>query len=121
MSSESRRSGVLLYAGLAATSPAFVASSKSRGAAPATGRRFWRGTPNWGRPAPGGRTPLVVYLKRHHELPFWRGLLATIWPGGNWSPAMMEFEHLEWARKQGVPVPATVAAGELLGGWGKLQ
>jgi heptose I phosphotransferase len=81
-----------------------------------------RSTGRWRLLAPGGSgPPLVVYLKRHHGLSFWRGLLATVWPGGNWSPAMMEYEHLEWARQQGVPVPATVAAGELLGGWGQLQ
>jgi heptose I phosphotransferase len=34
---------------------------------------------------------------------------------------MQEYAHLEWARQQGVPVPATVAAGELIGPWGRLQ
>lgn len=69
----------------------------------------------------GSGRELVVYLKRHYVLPFWQGLAAMVWPGGNWSPAMMEYGHLEWARQQGVPVPATVAAGEMLGSWGKLQ
>jgi heptose I phosphotransferase len=81
-----------------------------------------RSTGRWRLPAPDGSGQrLVVYLKRHYALPFWRGLLATVWPGGNWSPAMLEYEHLEWARQQGVPVPATVAAGEFLGPWGKLE
>src|SRR5207253_2083840 len=35
----------------------------------------------------GGRR-LVVYLKRHYRLPWWRGLLALLRPGGNWSPAL---------------------------------
>lgn len=68
-----------------------------------------------------GDQRLAVYLKRHHVLPFWQGLLAAVWPGGNWSPAMAEYEHLEWARRQGVPVPATVAAGEFLDPWGRLR
>ena len=29
--------------------------------------------------------------------------------------------HLEWARRQGLPVPAVVAAGESIGPWGRLQ
>jgi hypothetical protein len=63
----------------------------------------------------------VVYLKRHYRLRFRDGWLAALWPWGAWSPAMQEHAHLEWARSQGVPVPATVAAGELVGPWGKLQ
>jgi heptose I phosphotransferase len=64
---------------------------------------------------------LAVYLKRHYRLPFWTGWLATLWPRGDWSPAMQEYRHLEWARHQGVLVPATVAAGEFVGPWGKLS
>src|SRR5258708_1825889 len=36
-----------------------------------------------------GRT-LAVYLKRHYRLPWWQGLLATLWPRGDWSPALQE-------------------------------
>jgi heptose I phosphotransferase len=64
---------------------------------------------------------LTVYLKRHYQLPWWQGLLATIWPGGDWSPAMQEWRHLEWARRQGLPVPAATAAGEWIGPRFKLQ
>jgi Lipopolysaccharide kinase (Kdo/WaaP) family len=64
---------------------------------------------------------LVVYLKRHYQLPWWQGWGATLWPGGDWSPAMQERRNLEWARQQGLPVPDVVAAGEFLGPWGKLQ
>jgi heptose I phosphotransferase len=64
---------------------------------------------------------LAVYLKRHYKLPWWRGLLATLWPRGNWSPAFAEAEHLERARALGVPVPAVVAAAEYLAPWGNLQ
>src|SRR5262249_28421794 len=67
-----------------------------------------------------GRT-LVVFLKRHYQLPWPQRLLATLWPRGGWSPAMQEYEHLEWAREQGVPVPRTVAAGEVIGPWGRLE
>jgi heptose I phosphotransferase len=72
-----------------------------------------RSTGRWVLERPGRR--LVVYLKRHHRLGWWRGLLAALWPGGDWSPAMQEYRHLEWARRHGVPVPATAAAGEMIG------
>jgi hypothetical protein len=68
----------------------------------------------------GGRR-LAVYLKRHYRLPRWRGLLAALWPGGSWSPALQERACLAWAETQGIPVPAVVAAGEFLGPWGRLQ
>jgi hypothetical protein len=74
----------------------------------------------WTLTAPDGRT-LVVYLKRHHVLPRWCGLLATLFPGRAWSPGLQEWEHLAWARSHGFPVPRAVAAGELLGPWGRLQ
>jgi hypothetical protein len=64
---------------------------------------------------------LVVYLKRHYRLGWWRGLLATLWPDAGWSPALEEWAHLKWARSRGLPVPATVAAGEYIGPWGRLQ
>jgi heptose I phosphotransferase len=64
---------------------------------------------------------LAVYLKRHYRLPRWRGLLAVLWPGGCWSPALQERERLAWAAAQGMRVPAVVAAGEFLAPWGRLQ
>jgi heptose I phosphotransferase len=64
---------------------------------------------------------LAVYLKRHHRLSWWRGLLATLWPGAGWSPALQEARNLERARAQGLPVPVVVAAGECIGPWGRLQ
>jgi heptose I phosphotransferase len=64
---------------------------------------------------------LVVYLKRHYHLPWWQGLMAILWPSGNWSPALQEWEHLEWARRQGVPVPNVVAAAEFIGPGCKLR
>ncbi|MBM3993571.1 MAG: lipopolysaccharide kinase [Planctomycetes bacterium] len=78
-----------------------------------------RSTARWALDADGKQ--LVVYLKRHYELPWWHGLMATLFPSANWSPAMQERANLEWAREHGVPVPAVVAAGEYLGPWGKLQ
>jgi heptose I phosphotransferase len=68
-----------------------------------------------------GARQLVVYLKRHYELPWRHGMLAALWPSGDWSPAMQERRNLEWARAHGLPVPKVVAAGEFLGPWGKLQ
>jgi heptose I phosphotransferase len=81
-----------------------------------------RSTGRWVLPPPAlhGRG-LVVYLKRHYRLPWWQGLMATLWPGGGWSPALQEWQHLQWARKQGVPVPEVVAAAEYIGPWGRLQ
>jgi heptose I phosphotransferase len=84
-----------------------------------------RSTGRWVLHAPGANGAkgcrLSVYLKRHHELPWWQGLLATLWPRGDWSPAWREWQHLEWARRQGVPVPAVVAAAEYIGPGTKLR
>lgn len=64
---------------------------------------------------------LVVYLKRHYRLPWWHGLLAMLRPEGSWSPALQEWNHLHWARSQGLPVPEAMAAAEYIGPWGRLQ
>jgi heptose I phosphotransferase len=66
-------------------------------------------------------TRLTVYLKRHHKLPWLDGLLATLFPWVGWSPAFQEWDHLEWARQQGIPVPRVVAAGEFIGPWSRLR
>ena len=42
-------------------------------------------------------------------------------PDARWSPALQEWEHLHWARAQGVPVPVAAAGGEYIGPWGRLQ
>jgi hypothetical protein len=62
-----------------------------------------------------------VYLKRHYRLGWWSGLLATLWPGGNWSPAFGEWEHLHWGQEHGVPVPALCGAVQYVGPWFRLQ
>jgi len=64
---------------------------------------------------------LSVYLKRHYRLPWWQGMLATLWPQGDWSPALREYRHLQWAHAQGLPVPRVVAAGEYVQPLGKLR
>jgi heptose I phosphotransferase len=64
---------------------------------------------------------LTVFLKRHHRISWWRGLLAALLPGSGWSPGFQEWDHLEWARQQGVPVPRVVAAGEFVGPGCRLQ
>ncbi|NBO91164.1 MAG: hypothetical protein EBV06_02425 [Planctomycetia bacterium] len=79
-----------------------------------------RSTGRWMLHARDGRQ-LVVYLKRHYRLGWWACLFARLWPSGNWSPAMQEAKNLEWARQQGVPVPAVVAAGELISPEGEFQ
>jgi heptose I phosphotransferase len=78
-----------------------------------------RSTGRWLLQANGKQ--LTVYLKRHYRLSWWRGLMASLWPSGDWSPGMQERRNLEWARAQGLPVPNVVAAGEFRGPWGKLQ
>jgi heptose I phosphotransferase len=78
-----------------------------------------RSTGRWILDAGGKR--LAVYLKRHYRLPWWRGLLAALWPGAGWSPALQESRHLDWARSQGLAVPEVVAAGEYIGPWGRLR
>lgn len=68
-----------------------------------------------------GGQQLSVYLKRHYHLPWWRGLLAALWPERGWSPALREWQRLAWAEAQGMPVPKAVAAGEWIGPWFRLQ
>jgi heptose I phosphotransferase len=82
-----------------------------------------RSTGRWVLHVPGAGPPgrLAVYLKRHYRLPWWQGLLATLWPGRGRSPAFREWEHLEQARRVGVPVPRAVAAAEYVGPWGRLR
>lgn len=67
------------------------------------------------------RGSLSVYLKRHWGLPWKLRLLATLRPAGNWSPAAAEWEHLRWARAQGLPVPEPLAFGESAGPWLRLH
>src|SRR5262249_16823825 len=55
------------------------------------------------------------------RLPWWQGLMASLWPEGDWSPAMQEWRHLEWARQQGLLVPESIAAGEFVGPYGRLR
>jgi heptose I phosphotransferase len=64
---------------------------------------------------------LVVYLKRHYELPRWRGLFAVVCPSWAGSPGRLEWNHLAQAQSMGIPVPRAVAAGEWLRPWGRLQ
>jgi heptose I phosphotransferase len=68
-----------------------------------------------------GRRELRIYLKRHYRLPWWHGLLATLFPNDAWSPGLQEWQHLAWAAREGFPVPRPVAAGQMVGPWGKLQ
>ena len=67
------------------------------------------------------RQELSVYLKRHYQLPRWKGVLATLFPNQAWSPGLQEWQHLKWASLQGIPVPRPVAAGQTVGPWFQLQ
>jgi heptose I phosphotransferase len=64
---------------------------------------------------------LVVYLKRHYQLPRRAGLLALVFPRRAWSPGLQEWNHLRLASRLGLPVPRPVAAGELLRPGARLQ
>jgi heptose I phosphotransferase len=64
---------------------------------------------------------LTVYLKRHERLPAWHGWLASAWPEAAWSPGLQEWHNLAWARRHGVPVPATPAVGQFVGPGARLQ
>jgi heptose I phosphotransferase len=64
---------------------------------------------------------VAVYLKRHYQLSWWHGLLALIWPNGDWSPAGQERKRLAWAANQGVPVPRVMAGAEFVGPGCRLQ
>ncbi len=68
-----------------------------------------------------GSDQLSVYLKRHYRLPWWQGLLATLFPNRAWSPGLQEWQHLVWAAAQGFAVPRPVAAGQSAGPWFRLQ
>ncbi len=67
------------------------------------------------------RPPLVMFVKRHYTLPMWSGVLARLVPSAAWSPGLQEWQHLEWARTQGIPVPRALAAAEWRGPGFRLQ
>lgn len=58
---------------------------------------------------------LIIFLKRHWQFPWWRKVGATLWPTGNWSPAVQEWANLTWAQRNQIPVPEPIAMGELIG------
>ncbi len=67
-----------------------------------------------------GRT-LVVYLKRHFHFTWLERLQAWIAPQSAWSPAWLEWKHLQWAREHGIPVPDALAVGQWRGPRGRCQ
>jgi heptose I phosphotransferase len=54
----------------------------------------------------------VVFLKRHFILPRLHGVFAVLFPKHAWSPGIEEWHNLNWARSQGLPVPAVPAVGQ---------
>ena len=68
----------------------------------------------------GGRS-LVVYLKRHYQLPRWQGLLTALLPASRWSPGWDEHHNLQTARRLGVPVARVLAAAQYVRAGGHLQ
>lgn len=68
-----------------------------------------------------GNRRLVTFLKRHYRLPRLHGFLATLFPDRAWSPGLQEWQHLCWAKAEGLPVPRPVAAGQFVGPWFRLQ
>ncbi len=59
------------------------------------------------------RPSLVVFLKRHFELPFLHRLMSRVRPNRAWSPGLQEWQHLAWAKESGLPVPEVLAGGEI--------
>jgi hypothetical protein len=59
------------------------------------------------------RPPLVVFLKRHFQLPWLHRLLSRLMPKRAWSPGLQEWQHLHWAKQNKLPVPEVLAGGEL--------
>ena len=55
------------------------------------------------------------YLKRHRRLPWSQRVAALVFPGGRFSPGAAEWSNLKRAEAIGVPVPAALAAGEMIG------
>ena len=76
-------------------------------------RQQGRSTGRWIVENQHGR--VAVYLKRNYRLSWWQGLLATIWPGGGWSPAEQERRRLAWAARHGLHVPRDGGARNSLG------
>ena len=83
-------------------------------------RKQGRSIARWTLTAANGQT-LVVYLKRHFVLPRKLGLFAVLFPRRAWGPALQEWDHIQWAEAQGLPVARAVAAGELVASGGRLQ
>jgi len=64
---------------------------------------------------------LVVYLKRHWQLSWWNRLLACLFPAGKWTPAMLEWQNLQLAQREGFAVPEPLAVGQCIGPGLRLQ
>ena len=105
--------------------PAFAGSDWARTilSVPVTDRFYakqGRSIGRWTLTSTTGKN-LVVYLKRHYELPRWHGFLAWLFPTSAWSPGLQEWQHLQRAAAAGLPVPRAVASGEFRGPGLKLQ
>ena len=68
-----------------------------------------------------GSDRLIAFLKRHYQLPWIHGLLATLFPRQAWSPGLQEYARLEWAKAEGFAVPRPLAAGQFVGPWFALR
>lgn len=77
-----------------------------------------RSIARWDLGVPSRR--LVVYIKRHFA-DSWRKGLAAMLIGPGRSASGREWDHINWAAAQGIPVPRPVAIGERVGPWGRLQ
>lgn len=74
----------------------------------------------WTLQAPTGRQ-LVVYLKRHYQLPWLDRCKARLFPSQAHTPGLQEALHLQQVGQFGIPVPRLWAAGEFRGHDHKLQ
>jgi heptose I phosphotransferase len=64
---------------------------------------------------------LVVYLKRHWQLPLLNRVLACLYPQGSWTPAVEEWRNLLSAQELGIAVPEPLAVGQRIGPGLQLQ
>ncbi|HQR05401.1 MAG TPA: lipopolysaccharide kinase InaA family protein [Gemmatales bacterium] len=64
---------------------------------------------------------LLVYLKRHWQLPLMNRVLACFYPKGRWTPAVEEWQNLLTAQNQGIAVPEPLAVGQRIGPGLQLQ
>lgn len=68
-----------------------------------------------------GNGKLNIYLKRHWQFPWMTRQAARFWPHAAWTPAVQEWNNLQWARAQNLHVPEPLAVGQFIGPGNQLK